>query len=231
MARAQIEAALGELGNISTFVGMTPLTATVFTATTLTLMDADGDGFTFSGTGLTYSQAGGVTGGTFTDILIFSHTGATLETITDFSRLAKQFYQIYQFGGIAAGVFDLFKANDQITGSSIGDQLIGFSGNDTIRGGTGNDIIGGSAGRDKLSGQGGADIFIFVKGDGKDTILDFTDTGGAMDDRIALTTRMHNLMTVEETLTGVTLHFGAIDRIIVNHWHAADVGISDFVLS
>ena len=229
MARATISAALGELGNISTFVGQTSLQMIGANSTTLSLQDADGDGFTLSGMGLTYS-ASGVTGGTFTGLLIYSDGGVALETVTDFSTDAKGFYDLYKFGGIAAGVLDLFKGDDLLTGSNIGDKLAGFSGNDTIKGGGGNDLIAGSVGRDKLSGQGGSDTFLFVAGDGKDTITDFTDTGGRSDDRIGLTQRMYNTMSLEETATGVTVHFAHRDAIMVNGWHTADVDITDFMI-
>ena len=230
MATAKIEAALGNLGDIGNFVGATPLTVIAATGTTLTLRDSDGDGFTFTGTGLSYGISG-VTGGTFTGLRIFSGAGATLETISDFSAAAQPFFLIYQFGGISAGVLELFKNDDAITGSTVGDKLFGYSGNDTIKGGGGNDIIGGSVGRDKLSGQGGADVFLFVAGDGRDTIIDFTDMGGNSDDRIGLTQRLYNSMTMEETLTGVTLHFGTRGAIAVNHWHVADVDIGDFLIA
>lgn len=229
MAQAKIEAALGEYGNISDFVGAT-LTVFAATSTTLTLKDSGGDGFTFTGTGLTYDISG-VTGGTFTGLAIFSGTGATLETITNFSTAAMPFYLLYKFGGIAAGVLNLFKGNDVITGSNLGDLLAGYSGNDTIRGGAGNDFIGGSAGRDKLFGQGGADVFLFVAGDGNDTVMDFTDTGGRSDDRIGLTQRLYNQMVVEETAVGVTLHFGTKGSINVLNWHAADVDLTDFLMT
>lgn len=235
MATSKIETALGNLGDIGDFVGATPLTVIAATTTTLTLRDSDGDGFTFTGTGLSYG-VGGVTGGTFTGLRIFSGAGATLETVSDFSVAAMPFFLIYQSGGISAGVLDLFKGNDSITGSTVGDKLFGYSGNDTIKGGGGSDIIVGSVGRDKLSGQGGADVFIFAVGDGKDTITDFTDTGGVSDDHIWLTRvggvqALYRHMTVEETTTGVTLHFGVRGEISVLGWHAADVDITDFTLS
>ena len=229
MATGKIEAALGELGDISTFVGTTPLRVVMATSTTLSLIDSDGDGFTFTGTGLTYGLSG-VTGGAFTGLRIFAAGGVTLETVTDFSAAAQPFFMIYQLGGIAAGVLELFKGDDALTGSGIGDKLFGFGGNDTIKGGGGGDIIAGSVGRDKEFGQGGADVFLFVKGDGKDMVMDFTDLGGNSDDRISVTQRMYNAMTVEETLTGVTLHFGIRDSIEVKNWHAADVGHGDFLI-
>lgn len=230
MAKVKIEAALGALGDISTFVGQTALNIVTSSATTLTLVDSDGDGFTFTGTGLGYG-VGGVTGGTFTGLSIFSNGGVALETVTDLSTDAKAFYDLYKLGGIAAGVLSLFGGNDVLTGSSIADKLIGFGGNDTIRGGGGADLIAGSLGRDKLFGQAGADVFLFVAGDGRDTVMDFTDTGARSDDRIGLTQRMYSHMTIEETDTGLTLHFANRDAIVINGWHAADVGLSDFFIA
>lgn len=230
MATVKIEAALGEHGNISDFVGTTPLNVVLATGTQLRLVDAQGDGFVFTGTGLTYDQTG-LTGGKFTGLQIFSGTGAVLETVANFSVSAKAMYTTYQFGGIGAAVLQLFVGDDVLTGSSIGDNLFGFAGNDTIKGGGGADVIGGSVGRDKLYGQGGADVFLFVAGDGRDTIKDFTDTGGNNDDRIGLTQKLYNAMTITETDTGVTLGFGAKGSIVVDHWHAVDVGLSDFLIA
>lgn len=228
MAIAKIEAALGQLGDISDFVGATRLDVVVANSTTLTLMDLEGDGFTFTGTGLDYDFTG-LIAGTFTGLRIFSAGGVTLETVSDFSTDAPAFYQIYATGGIEAGVLSLFATADLIKGSNVGDKLTGFAGNDTIKGGAGGDLIGGSLGRDKLFGEGGKDVFLFVRGDGHDRIMDFVDTNGPNDDRIGITHKMYNNMTVEETASGVTLHFGAKNSINVDGWHAVDVGVSDFI--
>jgi Ca2+-binding RTX toxin-like protein len=230
MATAKIEAALGPLGDISDFIGNGKLNFQGFPSTTsLTLVDAQGDGFTLTGTGLTFDLTG-VASGTFTGLRIFSATNATLMTVTDFSIEAQPFYQVYKAAGIAAGVLDLFKDADSIAGSSVADKLVGFAGNDIIKGGRGNDIIAGSLGRDKLYGQVGADVFLFTAGDGRDKIMDFTDFNTRTDDRIGLTQRMYNQMHVEESLTGVTLDFGRKGSIFVLNWHAADVDITDFLI-
>ena len=84
MATFTINANLGAYGVLGDFVNGSALHVTVSTATTLTLIDNEGDGFTFAGTGLTYSVAG-VTGGTFTGLNVFNSTGGTLETATGFS--------------------------------------------------------------------------------------------------------------------------------------------------
>ncbi|MGJ8605509.1 MAG: Hint domain-containing protein [Marivita sp.] len=88
-----------------------------------------------------------------------------------------------------AGTDDLFAGtgNDQLEGGDGNDTLDGWIGNDTITGGTGDDqIIGGD----------GNDTFVYVAGDGIDTISDFNfgNTGALNDnditnnDRIDLST-------------------------------------------
>lgn len=228
MAKITISAALGNLGNVGDFLAAN-LNVTAFGPTSLTLKDAQGDGFTLTGTGLTYDLSG-VTGGTFTGLRIFTSADVTLETVTNFSAPAQALYTIYKFGGgIGSALLDIFSHDDSMTGSAVADMLFTYAGNDTVHGGGGNDIIGGSVGRDKLYGEKGADVFLFVKGDGKDHIMDFTDVGGANDDRIGITQKYYNTMTIEETASGVTLHFGAKNAIMVDHWHAADVGVDDFL--
>ncbi len=63
--------------------------------------------------------------------------------------------------------------NDLIFGGAGNDVLYGENGNDVLNGGDGNDILVGGNGNDTLSGGAGADTFLFAKGGGNDTILDF----------------------------------------------------------
>lgn len=74
---------------------------------------------------------------------------------------------------------------NQLTGGSGNDVLDGGSGNDVLDGGNGNDTLYGGAGADDLIGGAGADTFAFkalsdstVATSGRDTILDFSGTGG-----------------------------------------------------
>lgn len=79
------------------------------------------------------------------------------------------------------------KGNDTIIGSMYSDTIKGGTGNDfidgnfgndTINSGDGNDFITGGTGNDKLTGGKGEDTFIFLSGDGVDTITDadYSDT-------------------------------------------------------
>lgn len=72
-------------------------------------------------------------------------------------------------------LFLLGKANISGTGNYTDNELHGNSGNNTLKGMDGNDDLFGGKGNDKLIGGLGSDIFHFATGDGKDTIVDFTD--------------------------------------------------------
>ncbi len=75
--------------------------------------------------------------------------------------------------------------SDHIRGGEGNDTLFGDQGNDTLEGGAGDDrILGGSGfdtlrggqGNDLLTGNFNADCFVFVDGDGNDTVEDFEAT-------------------------------------------------------
>ncbi|MBP1857402.1 calcium-binding protein [Rhizobium herbae] len=94
---------------------------------------------------------------------------------------------------------DVYVSIEQLTGSSYADKLTGDgganllaggSGDDVLNGGSGNDTLYGGLGADDLTGARGADTFAFkaltdttVSTSGRDTIFDFSGTGG---DRIDL---------------------------------------------
>lgn len=63
-----------------------------------------------------------------------------------------------------------------------GDNIVyGGSGNDTISAWSGNDTITGGPGTDRLKGAGGDDTYVFNRGDGQDTILDYAYSGSTND--------------------------------------------------
>lgn len=77
------------------------------------------------------------------------------------------------FGGIGNDVMSGGAGNDILNGQGGRDLLFGGLGNDRLNGGAGNDRLEGGKGNDILSGGIGADSFVFRRGDGRDTIVDF----------------------------------------------------------
>jgi fibronectin-binding autotransporter adhesin len=75
--------------------------------------------------------------------------------------------------------------NNTISGSTVAESIQGAAGKDKIKAGDGRDIVDGGLGNDKLGGGGAMDTFLFVVGDGEDTITDF-DTKGKDADIIDL---------------------------------------------
>lgn len=67
--------------------------------------------------------------------------------------------------------------NDTLYGYNGNDRLFGQSGDDIIDGGAGDDLISGGAGNDLLYGGAGADTYVFGRGYGHDTILDYAENG------------------------------------------------------
>jgi Ca2+-binding RTX toxin-like protein len=63
--------------------------------------------------------------------------------------------------------------NDTLVGGEGEDIIYGGSGYDTVYGGDGDDTLHGGIGEDTLIGGAGKNTFIYVNGDGNDTITDF----------------------------------------------------------
>ena len=67
---------------------------------------------------------------------------------------------------------------DRLFGDDGNDLMFGEAGNDVLTGGVGADRLNGGAGTDRLIGGIGADAFVFAKGFGKDTAVDFVASTG-----------------------------------------------------
>ena len=71
--------------------------------------------------------------------------------------------------------------NDSIYGRNGNDYLVGGEGNDNIYGENGNDYLEGGKGNDYLNGGYGNDTYVYSKGDGNDTIYDYSSVSGEVD--------------------------------------------------
>jgi Ca2+-binding RTX toxin-like protein len=95
-----------------------------------------------------------------------------------------------------------------LTGSSGQDSLLGLAGNDTLDANGGSDALIGGLGDDVLRGDGGNDRYIWAKGDGNDTIDEFSSTAALTDVDILV------LSDVDSTDVALTRSQGSIHLIV-----------------
>lgn len=134
-------------------------------------------------------------------------------------------------GGRDNDVIDGGSGRDKIFGGQGNDQINGGVGRDWVNGNSGNDLIAGGAGQDNLTGGSGDDVFVFIAGDGHDTIWDFDRRG---DDKIALSIAdVESFEDVQEaafeTKQGVELDFGQDGSIFLRGADLASLGQEDFI--
>lgn len=98
------------------------------------------------------------------------------------------------------------KGADVLIGNSGSDSLSGGSGNDSLLGGVGTDTLIGGKGNDTLTGGKGKDVFVYAKGDGKDTITDYTSG----QDKIKITSGSISKTTVNGKDVVFTVGSGSI---------------------
>ncbi|MBB4268198.1 calcium-binding protein [Roseospira visakhapatnamensis] len=95
--------------------------------------------------------------------------------------------------------------DDVIHGFFESETIDGLAGNDVIDGGNGDDTITGGLGDDTITGGGGNDTFVYVRGDGSDTVSDGETFGGTAD-----TLRLQGIAVEAVSLSrdgaNVTLH-------------------------
>lgn len=70
-------------------------------------------------------------------------------------------------------LFLLGKKSIDATGNAASNKVFGNAGDNTVRGEGGSDFVGGGGGEDRLFGGDGDDDFVFIKGDGRDTVKDY----------------------------------------------------------
>jgi Ca2+-binding RTX toxin-like protein len=120
-------------------------------------------------------------------------------------------------------VFLFGKSNLNATGDSGSNELTGNDGKNELRGGRGNDV---------LTGEGGSDDFVFVRGDGKDVITDFS-ASGKEHDVIDLSDfggklKFGNLDIDKLGKHDVDIDFGKGDHLILENVNIKDIDASDF---
>jgi Ca2+-binding RTX toxin-like protein len=124
----------------------------------------------------------------------------------------------------------LFSFNDTIVGSKAGDYIKAGAGNDRVSGLGGNDEIYGGIGKDALTGGLGSDLFVFARGDGKDTIVDFDAKGGTgKQDHVVLTGDTFDALEFHKHGEDVLVNLGGGDVLRFLDVKFKDLDETDFL--
>ncbi|MCC7007007.1 MAG: hypothetical protein IT497_10260 [Ottowia sp.] len=109
-----------------------------------------------------------------------------------------------------------------IMGTVLDDSFVGNGENNKFYGGAGRDVFIGHGGADTLSGDSGNDVYIYAKGDGHDTIIDFDTTAGNIDilKLININKEMLWLSRDGDNLD-ITL-LGTTDKITLSNWYLGE---------
>ncbi len=122
---------------------------------------------------------------------------------------------------------DLLEGNggkDTLEGAGGRDDLDGGGGRDELDGGGGKDRIEGGRGADLLTGGGGRDTFVFERGSGADTILDWRDR----QDRIEIDGAAFAQLTIDQRDEDVLISFANI-RVTIEDADADLFTAADFI--
>lgn len=110
--------------------------------------------------------------------------------------------------------------DDRLTGGGGNDQLFGEDGADQLYGDSGNDILVGGAGNDYLKGGSGSDTYMFVRGNGQDS-LDNYDTGSSSRDVLNIASVSPEDLWFSQSGNNLLINIvGTDDQITVSNWYS-----------
>ena len=116
-------------------------------------------------------------------------------------------------------------ADSSGAGNGLDNTLIGNAGNNQLSGGAGADWLIGGGGNDTLTGGSGADDFVFSRGDGQDTIMDFS-----AGDVIDLSTQgFSGYAGLQQVGNDTVVWFSAGDSLVLKNVTATNLTTANFI--
>ena len=125
------------------------------------------------------------------------------------------------------------RALNFIDGGNGNDIISSGLGDNAVLGGAGNDRLAGNDGDDDLTGGSGSDQFIFQRGDGNDTITDFTNGIDALNLRAFHLASFSALSGLSQNVAGgMHLNLGAFGggTIMLEGFSVASFNVADVIL-
>jgi Ca2+-binding RTX toxin-like protein len=124
------------------------------------------------------------------------------------------------------------EGNDKLYGGEGNDKLYGGEGNDSLYGGNGDDYLDGGAGDDYLEGGYGNDTYVYNKGDGNDTISDYSTVAGEIDKLILNDINSSDVSLSKEGYNLVVSINGTEDKITINdHYYSSNYRLENIMFA
>ncbi|MBL0373110.1 hypothetical protein JJB09_13830 [Rhizobium sp. KVB221] len=172
-----------------------------------------------------------IIGGKGNDVLITDDNAVMLSEMAKGGTDTVRSSVSYTLGNNIENLLLIGKAEIDATGNDSNNRLDGNAGNNALSGAGGKDHLDGHKGNDILAGGAGADTFVFAKGSGQDTIMDFEkghdriDLRGWDDVSSFADLKAHHLTTVGNDL----LISATGDTLILKNFDKADLHAADFI--
>ncbi len=119
-------------------------------------------------------------------------------------------------------------ANLNGKGNSLDNVLTGNNGDNSLNGGRGDDMLVGGRGNDKLTGGSGSDIFVFQKGNGRDTVTDFRHGVDEIDLRRLPGVNDMSGISLRQSGDDAIVKYGS-DILVLKGVNASDLDSNDFI--
>lgn len=177
--------------------------------------------------------AGGITGDTIMgtsggDSLVGSDGDDTINGSGGNDALKGGNGNDYLLGGDGKDNLSGGEGGDNLSAHTGDDRLYGNNGNDVLRGGEGNDFLAGAGGDDRLYGGTGIDIFVFIRGGGRDQVRDFSHS----DDRLNISDFGYSSMSsllLTQSGTSVVVTLSNTASIVIADALVTDITSHDFI--
>ena len=122
--------------------------------------------------------------------------------------------------------------NDRLYGQDGNDKLYGGEGDDKLYGGNGDDYLEGGSGNDYLEGGYGNDTYVYSKGDGNNTISDYSSVAGEIDKLILNDINSSDVSLSKEGYNLVVSINGIEDKITINdHYYSSNYRLENIMFA
>jgi Ca2+-binding RTX toxin-like protein len=176
---------------------------------------------------------GEIEGGLGNDIYMVSSQKTDISEISGEGTDTVKSTVNYTLGDNIETLVLLGKGNTNGQGNSSNNHITGNSGNNTLNGGAGLDFLNGGKGNDTLAGGADQDNFVFVKGNGVDTVTDFVHGSDYVDilkfSGITDYSSLQSHISQHGSDTWITLGDG--DKLILHAIDSTTLTADDFVFS